>query len=71
MKIRLKDLDKFNEILLRKGYSKSAYSDEIGLSRAAGSRLCSGKAQYFSPSIAAKTAETLEVGFDDIFKIVK
>lgn len=71
MKIRLKNLDHFNEILIRRGFTKAAYSEVVGLSRAAGSRLCTGKAQYFSPAIAAKTVEKLNVEFDELFEIVK
>ncbi|WP_201319107.1 helix-turn-helix transcriptional regulator [Paenibacillus sp. EPM92] len=71
MKIQLKNLDQFNEILIRKGLSKAAYSEEVGITRSAGTRLCNGQTLYFSPALAVKTAEKLNVEFDDLFVIVK
>lgn len=70
MKIRIKDVAKFNELLIRHGLSKSAFSREIGISTVAGNNLCNGKTTI-KPEVAKKTTEVLKVPFDELFKIVR
>ncbi len=68
MKIRIKDVATFNEILIRRGLTKAAFSREIGISRPAGNNLCNGKTTI-KPEMAKKVTEVLEKPFDELFRI--
>lgn len=68
MKIRLKDVGAFNRLLLRKGYTKIAFSKEIGMAQSYVVLLSNGK-RHMSPKTAKKILEVLEEDFDELFII--
>ncbi|SDD28728.1 Helix-turn-helix [Paenibacillus sp. UNCCL117] len=71
MFIQFKDLDKFNEFLLRNGYTRSDLSKKLGITTVACGRMLNGKLSKISPPMATKIAGVLGQDFDDIFQIVK
>jgi DNA-binding XRE family transcriptional regulator len=70
MKIKLKDADKFNELLIRKGFSKRGLAQAAAIGEATVIQICNGDRNP-SPRIAKKITEVLEIEFDAIFCIVK
>ncbi|MBP3953623.1 helix-turn-helix transcriptional regulator [Bacillus suaedae] len=68
MKIKVKDYEKFNVLLLRKGFSKTEFSKVIGLSQTMMVQLTNGSRNP-SPKTAKKITEVLEIDFDEIFVI--
>lgn len=70
MKVRIKNLDQFNEMLIRKGYSKIGFARAAGISQPMFVQITNGDANP-SPATALKIVKTLEAEFDDIFEIVK
>lgn len=68
MKIKLKDKNKFKEILLIKGYTQRGYGRAIGISEPYANQIANG-VRNPGPAIARKTSELLEVEFEDIFFI--
>lgn len=70
MKIKLKDVIGFEELLIRKGYSKKAFAEAAGIGQVTALQICNGDRNP-SPRIAKRICDTLEVEFDDIFEIVK
>ncbi|CAM3464554.1 XRE family transcriptional regulator [Brevibacillus invocatus] len=70
MKIKVKDLDHLNELLLRKGFTKTSFSKAIKLSQPMTIQITNGD-RHPSPPVAKRITDTLAVEFDDIFVIVK
>lgn len=70
MKIRLKDKESFNEILMKRGYTKASLGQEISLSQTMISQIANG-IRNPSPRTAKKIIDVLDLGFDDIFTIQK
>lgn len=68
MKITLKDIRSFNELLIKKGFTKNSFSKRTKLSQPTVQQISSGKRRP-SPTSAKIIAEVLEVSFDDLFKI--
>lgn len=68
MKIVLKDQLKFNEIVMRKGFSKSKLAKTADLSHAYIFQICHGE-RHLSPGSAQKITQALGVEFDDVFTI--
>lgn len=70
MKIQLKDVVKFEEMLIRKGFSKKAFAKAAEIGQVTLLQICNG-VRNPSPRIAKRICDTLQVEFDDIFEIVK
>ncbi|WP_339820496.1 helix-turn-helix transcriptional regulator [Paenibacillus sp. FSL R7-0216] len=70
MKIKLKDLVSFEELLIRKGFSKKAFAEAAGIGQVTALQICNGDRNP-SPRIAKRICDALEVTFDDIFMIIK
>lgn len=68
MKIRLKDVGQFNELLIRKGLTKSDFATEIKLSIPMTVLICNGN-RGPGTKLAKRITAVLEVSFDDIFII--
>lgn len=69
VKVVIKDLEEFQRLVVIKGWSKSGFSKEVGISPPYGSQIING-ARNPSPKIANKIAEVLEKDFNDIFDVV-
>lgn len=67
MKITLKDPRGFNEMLIKKGYSKNSFAKKAQLGQPTLVHISNGK-QNPSPSSAKKIIDALGVSFDDIFQ---
>lgn len=70
MKIQLKDAIRFEELLIKKGFSKKAFAEAANIGQVTALQICNGDRNP-SPRIAKRICDTLEVEFDDIFEIVK
>lgn len=70
MKITLKNSLEFEELLIRKGFSKKAFAEAAGIGQVTALQICNGDRSP-SPRIAKRICDTLEVEFDDIFEIVR
>ncbi|MBD7966250.1 helix-turn-helix domain-containing protein [Fictibacillus norfolkensis] len=70
MEIRLKSVDEFNKLLLRKGYSKRALANKGNMGQATIHQISKGVRKP-SPPVAKRILEALEVEFDEIFTIEK
>lgn len=70
MKIRLKNADDFNELLMRKGFTKRGFAQATKFSSVLVTQISK---EYRSPTppVAKRITEVLEVSFDDIFIIEK
>jgi transcriptional regulator with XRE-family HTH domain len=69
MKIKLKDPLKFQELLLRKGFTQRAFGRAIGVTESYACQIANGERNP-GPAVAKKICELLEIEFDDIFFIV-
>ncbi|WP_281869928.1 helix-turn-helix transcriptional regulator [Brevibacillus parabrevis] len=70
MKIHLKDPVRFEELLIRKGYSKRSFAEAANIGQVTALQIANGDRNP-SPRIAKRITDALEVEFDDIFEIVK
>lgn len=68
MKIKLKNTRSFNELMIKKGFSKNALSRATKLGQPTIVQISNGSRNP-SPFSARRIAEVLGVEFDDIFKI--
>lgn len=68
MKIRLKDAEHFEELLIRNGFSKRSFAEAAGIGQVTALQICNGDRNP-SPPIAKKIAEALKVQWDDLFVI--
>lgn len=70
MRIKLKNAMHFEELLIRNGYSKKAFSEAANIGQVTTLQICNGD-RHPSPRIAKRICDTLECSFDEIFEIVK
>jgi len=68
MKIVLKDVDYFKELLLLNGYTQRSYGRAIGISEPYANQISNG-VRNPGPKIAKDTTDLLGVSFEDIFFI--
>lgn len=68
MKIKLKDTRSFNELIIKKGYSKNRLSKAAELGQPTIVQISNGTRNP-SPVTAKRILEVLGVEFDDVFKI--
>ncbi|WP_409341046.1 helix-turn-helix transcriptional regulator [Paenibacillus sp. MBLB4367] len=68
MKVKVKDANRLNELIIRKGFTKTDFSKEIGMSQPMTIQIVNGDRSP-SPKTAKRMTEVLEVEFDDIFVI--
>lgn len=68
MKIRLKDVKKFNILLIKKGFNKKVFAEKTNLSTSSVTLISNGSRNP-SPPVAKRIAEVLGVEFDEIFNI--
>lgn len=66
MKIKLKNVEHFKQLLLIKGYTQRSYGRAIDISEPYAHQIAAGKRNP-GPGIAKKTVDLLGVSFDDIF----
>jgi DNA-binding XRE family transcriptional regulator len=70
VKIRVKNIFEFNELVIRKGLTKNGLGKKAGISSPMIVQISNG-VRNPSPPIAKKICNVLEVKFDDIFVIEK
>lgn len=70
MKIKVKDVDRLNEEIIKNGFNKTEFGKEIGLSNPMTVQITNGDRPP-SPRVAKRICTVLECSFDDIFEIVK
>lgn len=68
MKIKLNSALKFDEILIRKGFSKRAFAKVAGIGESTIVKICSFDRNP-SPRTAKRICEALEIDFDELFEI--
>lgn len=68
MKIKIKDSQQLNELIIRKGFNKTDFSKCIKLSSPMTIQITNGNRNP-SPKTAKKITDALEVEFDEIFAI--
>lgn len=68
MKIKLKNTRHFNELIIKKGYSKNGFSRATKLGQPTIVQISNGTRNP-SPYSAKRIADILGVEFDEIFKI--
>ncbi|MED1205887.1 helix-turn-helix domain-containing protein [Heyndrickxia acidicola] len=68
MKIKLKDPIFFNELLIKKGFSKNSFSKAANLGQPTIVQISNGT-RCPGPVAAKKIVDTLQVEFEDIFEI--
>ncbi|HBK53680.1 MAG TPA: XRE family transcriptional regulator [Syntrophomonas wolfei] len=66
MKIILKDIGKFNELLLRKGFTRRELGRQASISEVYAQQISNGDRNP-GAKVAKRICETLEVDFDEIF----
>ena len=69
-KIKLKNIDHFNELLARMGYNHNQFSKVAGMSLPMVSLISKGKRSP-SPKMAKKITEALALPWDDLFEFEK
>jgi DNA-binding XRE family transcriptional regulator len=70
MKIKVKDMDEFNRLVIMKGFSKTDFAKAIRLSQPMTIQITNGD-RGPSPKTAKRIVEVLECNWNDIFEIVK
>lgn len=70
MRITLKNSLEFEELLIRKGFSKKAFAEAAGIGQVTALQICNGDRSP-SPRIAKRICDTLDVEFDEIFDIIR
>ncbi|NIK68774.1 helix-turn-helix transcriptional regulator [Paenibacillus sp. BK720] len=70
MTIKVKDLSSLNKLIIMKGYSKTDFSKEIGMSQPVTIQITKGQRNP-SPKTAKRISEVLECGWEEIFEIVE
>lgn len=68
--IKVKDLSKFNEVIIIKGFNKVAFGKEIGLSNPTTVQITNGDRSP-SPKTARRICEVLECEWSELFEIIK
>lgn len=70
MKIRVKNAVLLNELIIMKGYSKTDFGKEIGMSQPMTVQITNGT-RHPSPRTAKRICEVLECEWSELFEIVK
>lgn len=70
MKIQIKDVTRFNELIIMKGFTKTAFGKEINLSNPMTVQITNGDRSP-SPKTAKRIAEVLECEWTELFEIVR
>lgn len=70
MKIVVKNVESFNIMLIRRGFSKRRFAKTAGVSAPLINQISNG-VRNPGPETARKISEALQVEFDDLFTIVK
>ena len=70
MKIRIKDVTHLNELIIMKGFTKSAFGKKIELSNPMTIQITNGDRNP-SPKTAKRIAEVLECEWTELFEIVR
>lgn len=68
MKIMLKDIEKFHELLLRKGFTKRELGRKARISEVYAQQIAKGERNP-GAKVAKRICQSLEVEFDEIFFI--
>lgn len=68
MKIILKDIEKFHELLLRKGFTRRELGRQAGISEVYAQQIANGDRNP-GAKVARRICESLTVEFEDIFFI--
>jgi DNA-binding XRE family transcriptional regulator len=69
MQIKIRNIDNFNALVIRKGFSKRKFAITAGISQPMFVQISNGK-RYPSPATAKLILSVLGLQFDDVFKIV-
>lgn len=69
LKIKIKSSLEFDEVLIRRGFSRRAFARRAGIGESTIIQICNNDRNP-SPQTAKKICETLEIDFDQIFEIV-
>lgn len=70
MKIKVKDTTRLNELIIMRGFSKTAFSKEIELSQPMTVQITNGDRNP-SPRTAKLICEVLDCEWSELFEIVK
>jgi len=70
MKIKVKDLERLNVLIIQKGFNKTDFAKKIQLSQPMTIQITNGDRNP-SPRIAKRIVDALEVAWDEIFAIEK
>jgi len=68
MKIQIRDLDNFNRLLIKRGFSKREFGRKANMSEPYAQQISLGQRNP-SPRMAKQICDALGVEFDDIFFI--
>lgn len=68
MKIHVRDKQKLNEFIMRKGFTRRGFGQAVGLSHSTVVQILNGNRNP-SPPTAKKIADFLEADYDEIFFI--
>jgi DNA-binding XRE family transcriptional regulator len=66
MRVRVKNPNEFNALLIRKGYSKSRFSKIVGISSPMFVQISNGD-RCPSPETAKRISDALELEWDELF----
>ncbi|WP_051250602.1 helix-turn-helix transcriptional regulator [Paenibacillus harenae] len=66
MKIKVKDTNELNKMIVKKGFNKTEFGNEIDLSHSMTNQITNGKSQP-SPKTAKRICEVLECAWEEIF----
>lgn len=70
MKVRVKEIDFLEMLLIKSGFTKSTFAQETGLSQSTIYQIIKGKRNP-SPVVAKKICMALRTEFDDLFEITR
>lgn len=70
MKIRIKDADLLNELIIMHGFNKTEFGKELGMSQPAVTQIINGDRNP-SPRTAKRICEVLDCEWSELFEIVK
>lgn len=70
MKIRVRDVERLNELIIMKGFNKTEFGREIGLSNPFTVQITNGD-RLPSPRTAKRICEVLECEWEELFEIVR
>lgn len=70
MRIHVKDIEKLNELIIMKGFYKTEFGKEIGISGPMATQITNGDRSP-SPRTAKRICEVLECEWSELFEIVK